>query len=426
MSDDLPEGWTSRVWTSEDLWLSTELSAADYARGRLVEFNYYYKSFSLKGWWGDDAGYPGRFVYQVYECPDDVDLDVSENLEWSEITLSEEGTRKQVRILVGREMGRVLELKFQRVPPTGDLKGLFTLKGEDCARFVELVRSLEYLPVDGTEDGQRISGELVRRVLTHPDTIQAAYEQDPERVAALISSDATASDVIAIESRREAVRVFRRLLEDDEFFAARMAEINATGREKVWQNFLEANPWILGVGLSGQLLTGWDPNKLEQVVRGSSIAGSGKRVDALMRTVGVLNSMVFAEIKHDQTALLHRVQDPYRAECWAPSPELSGGVTQIQQTVYLAREDLDERVRSTDADGVETGDVTFMIRPRSYLIAGNLKELAPDGNVHMPKVRSFELFRRNLYEPEIITFDELLARAEWHLAEAERVTQEGA
>ena len=32
---------------------------------------------------------------------------------------------------------------------------------------------------------------------------------------------------------------------------------------------------------------------------------------------------------------------------------------------------------------------------------------------------SFELYRRNLYEPEVLTFDELLARAEWYVALAE-------
>lgn len=33
--------------------------------------------------------------------------------------------------------------------------------------------------------------------------------------------------------------------------------------------------------------------------------------------------------------------------------------------------------------------------------------------------RSFELYRRNLYESEIPTFDELQARTKWLLAEAE-------
>jgi hypothetical protein len=37
---------------------------------------------------------------------------------------------------------------------------------------------------------------------------------------------------------------------------------------------------------------------------------------------------------------------------------------------------------------------------------------------HKQKIQSFELHRRHTNQPEIITFDELLARAEW-LAEAE-------
>jgi hypothetical protein len=47
---------------------------------------------------------------------------------------------------------------------------------------------------------------------------------------------------------------------------------------------------------------------------------------------------------------------------------------------------------------------------------GDLNQLKGDsGGVNVDKHRSFELNRRNLYEPEIITFDELLARAEWHV-----------
>jgi len=35
------------------------------------------------------------------------------------------------------------------------------------------------------------------------------------------------------------------------------------------------------------------------------------------------------------------------------------------------------------------------------------------------------LFRRNLHEPEVITFDELLARAEWHVKLAENQAEGG-
>lgn len=137
--------------------------------------------------------------------------------------------------------------------------------------------------------------------------------------------------------------------------------MGTNGKEAKWQRFLETNPWILGAGLSGQLLTAW-----EQTVAGSTIAHDGKRVDALMRTVGAVNSMVFAEIKHHDTDLLHQVSSPYRPSVCAPSRELAGGVTQIQQTVYSARQDIGERARSRFASQ-DPAAVSYLIRPRCYL-----------------------------------------------------------
>jgi hypothetical protein len=142
----------------------------------------------------------------------------------------------------------------------------------------------------------------------------------------------------------------------------------------------------------------------------SSVSGPGKRTDALMRTNGRIRSMIFAEIKHHRTSL---VDKEYRSGCWSPSPELSGGVVQIQQTVHLATREIQGRLADKDDRGVETGEHTYVVRPRSFLIAGSLDQLRQPSGVHRQKYESFELYRRNLYEPEIVTFDELLARAEW-------------
>ncbi|RWA16593.1 Shedu anti-phage system protein SduA domain-containing protein [Mycolicibacterium brumae] len=62
---------------------------------------------------------------------------------------------------------------------------------------------------------------------------------------------------------------------------------------------------------------------------------------------------------------------------------------------------------------LETGEYTYVVRPRSFLIVGSLDQLRGPGGIQKEKYESFELYRRNLYEPEIVTFDELLARAEW-------------
>jgi hypothetical protein len=243
-----------------------------------------------------------------------------------------------------------------------------------------------------------------------PHLTEALYRLEPSLITTLIENDVKARDVVAIAHRRAVVERFRRLLEDQQFFSEAAAEFS--GQEAVWQRLLEQNPWILGVSLTGQLLTSWSDEKLEQVVAGFSIAGPGKRTDALMHTSGRIRALVFAEIKHHDT---HLLGDEYRPGVWAPSRELAGGVAQVQRTIQLAARQIGERLSETDASGADTGEFTYLVRPRSFLILGNLAGLRGDRGVHQAKYESFELYRRNLYEPEIITFDELLARAEWHV-----------
>ena len=80
----------------------------------------------------------------------------------------------------------------------------------------------------------------------------------------------------------------------------------------------------------------------------------------------------------------------------------------------------DDYIQDAASDGSMLGTGTFIVRPRCYVIAGSLDQFVGDGGGPVPdKVRSFELFRRNLVEPEVLTFDELLARAEWHVEQAE-------
>ena len=47
------------------------------------------------------------------------------------------------------------------------------------------------------------------------------------------------------------------------------------------------------------------------------------------------------------------------------------------------------------------------------MIAGQLSEFDTENGVNEQKYRSFEMFRRNLREPEVITFDELYHRARY-------------
>lgn len=291
---------------------------------------------------------------------------------------------------------------------------MLRLDRDQSTRLIDLVKALDSIPADGDES-VRVDDQLLRDIFADPDALGRAYAQDPERFKELIRTDATAEDVIALQRRRDVVDTMRTWLNDDAAFDAESKD--AGGPERAWQRLLEANPWVLGVGLGGQLLTSWDREKLEQVTTGASIKGAGKRTDALLRTNGIIRSVVFAEIKHHRTKLLTDAH--YRSACWGPSTELAGAVVQVQQTVRMAVYDLGGYLEDKADDGSRTGTGTFITQPRAYLIVGCLAQLEGSGGPIENKVHSFELFRRNLAHPDVITFDELLARAEWHVKLAE-------
>lgn len=379
---------------------------AVYAEGRRVDRTYVSRSFPAFG-----TGVPARFVCKVFDREHATELQL-DGEEWL-VRESPKG-RVQVKLLVTREPGHISELWIQRINRSGRTPRadtVLSLSGQEAQVLAELFRNLDLIPIDGPES-VRVDDDLIREIFSHPDSLVRLYRRDPEQLRKLIADDDTSRDVVAMAGRRAQVARFKQLLEDDEFFDAEAASGYHGRPEAVWQAFFEQNPWILGAGLGGQLLTSWNHDKLEQIVAGHSVAGPGRRVDALMRTSGIVRWMTFAEFKVHRTSLLGAQPRP---GVWAPSQDLVGGVEQLLSTVQQAVTDLGEVLQSRDHDGaLVQDDTTFLVRPRSYLVIGHLGQLmGAGGGPHPEKIRCFELFRRNLVEPEVVTYDELLARAEW-------------
>jgi hypothetical protein len=385
------------------------MTAGDYARGRIPGRISTSRTFPVDRRNSADFRQPGKFAYEVFD--DDgtagkvvLDGDVFE-------VTNVAGTRTLVKALVAREAGNVVDLWLQRVPLRGNPTDVLHLHRDDARQFIDALKAIDLVDPTTGEVGTHVDQRVVAEFLNNPESVALLYGQEPERIRVLIASDEQAHDVIALAGRRTALSEFRRLLDDDEYFDGQAEQ--AGGPEKVWQSFFEANPWTLGIGLGAQLLTGWSEDRLEQTVVGQAVDRPGKRVDAFLQTSGLIRSLVFAEIKHHRTALL-RAQE-YRPGTWAPSTEAAGGVSQVQGTVQRAVASIGDRLNRKDGDGYElANEMAYLIRPRSFLVIGRLSEFVnQDGNHHPDKIRSFELFRRHLQEPELITFDELLARAEW-------------
>jgi hypothetical protein len=55
----------------------------------------------------------------------------------------------------------------------------------------------------------------------------------------------------------------------------------------------------------------------------------------------------------------------------------------------------------------------FLYQPKAFLIIGSLEQFKTEHGINEDKYSSFELFRKHITNPEIITFDELFERARY-------------
>jgi hypothetical protein len=166
---------------------------------------------------------------------------------------------------------------------------------------------------------------------------------------AYLAENVTERDIQMLLDRRKTLEYFRKLLQDPVFFASERDRL-AVGPEGVWQRFFEENTWIFGYGLTLLACERYSLDRLEQITTGSNVfTGGGKRNDALMKTKGIIQSLLFAEIKTHQALLLSPTQ--YRKpDVYQISTELSGAVSQVQKTAHKAIRDLRELHRSHDPE----------------------------------------------------------------------------
>jgi hypothetical protein len=212
----------------------------------------------------------------------------------------------------------------------------------------------------------------------------------PEIIRELAASPELHHDVYAVAAKRAALVEFETNL------------THSKVSEPTWQAFFERNPWIFGHGLNYVFLDKVGA-KLEARTTGGTFHRLGKRADGLMRTRAKVSQYVLVEIKKNSTELL---QKTYRPGCWSVSDEVSGAVTQTQKTAFeFARDHFRDDLK--DASGNSTGNIAYAVEPKSFLVAGNLAQL--EGNDD--KIACFELHRKNIRSPEILTFDELFYRA---------------
>lgn len=199
-----------------------------------------------------------------------------------------------------------------------------------------------------------------------------------------------------VEHRKGILSVFKEKLE------------SKTEDESFWQNLFKENSWIFGYGLEYKFL---NITTDQPIYTGANYNGSGdQRGDYLLNSEAEIKFTVLVEIKKPDTNLISK--NPYRNGVWKLESELLWAVSQLQ---INCNSWFREGSKSDFARDVLEKDNIYSYQPKGILIIGNTKQLD-----NREKRNTFEAFRRNLFNPEIITFDELYERADFivnHLEE---------
>lgn len=319
------------------------------------------------------------------------------------------GNTKKIVAKLFEDNRQIFVLSIQGYNPATDKphNASFSFVGNEITELIDFINSTQSMRFNSNR-AQRISDEELEKYTFTKDQLIRLMGKDPNLLSEIIETEVTSKDIVAIAYRKKQLGIFEKLLTDTDYFESIKNKANCKV-EGVWQKFFEKNTWIFGCGLGYVFLTGLDEKKLEQVVQGYSVNTHGKRSDALMKTRGILSNLCFVEIKTHRTDLLEK--DAYRPGCWAVSKELAGAVAQVQGTVELASRSLSNKLSMKDTEGNPTGEEIYNYRPKSYLVIGTLEEFLTPNGANEDKLRSFELFRKSITNPEIITFDELYERA---------------
>lgn len=179
--------------------------------------------------------------------------------------------------------------------------------------------------------------------------------------------------------------------------------------EGFWQEFFAENNWIFGYGLNYQFLHLL--NEQPQYGGGNYSGRGNQKGDYLMQTKADAGFTVLVEIKTPATKLLaYEKSEPHkvkklRNDEWLLSADLIGSISQIQVNTrtWSVNSQKSENIRSLEANRVYT------VEPKGILIIGKTDELQRNESI----ISCFESYRRNITNPEIITFDELYERAKF-------------
>lgn len=219
----------------------------------------------------------------------------------------------------------------------------------------------------------------------------------------------------AIHKEREKVlENFKKLLDNPTLFTVYeekyKAEMKGTGEEAVWHHFLKSNDWLLGLNMDIRFIQDFT----DEVSVGNP--DTANRDNPKADLMGLSDYTVLVELKTPNTDIFTKKKSSdARAGTWSFSLPFIEGFSQcLSQKSLWDKEskgkDLINKGEVVNQDKVRTVD------PKSVYVVGHKQRELPLESISkedLIKRDTFERFRRNNRNVEIITYDELYERAQF-------------
>jgi hypothetical protein len=214
------------------------------------------------------------------------------------------------------------------------------------------------------------------------------------------------------DKRKDSLIIFQSLLNETSAITEYKEKfsIRELGEECVWHHFLKNNPWILGLSVDIRFIRDFYPET------NSGISNTDGKGSPEVDMTGIRDYTVLIELKTSETLIFtEKKRSSSRANTWSFSDDFIDGVSQCLGQKF----DWDKGHKSKDLTDPKNGTVLSQdkirtVDPKTIFIIGNKeKEIPEDRNSahNFLKRDTFERFRRNNRNIEIVTFDELYERA---------------
>ncbi len=167
--------------------------------------------------------------------------------------------------------------------------------------------------------------------------------------------------------------------------------LNKKTKEDTWQELFNQNPFILSLAFGYPAIKISD----QASVGGKRLTGDGEKITDYLIKNGITNNLALIEIKKPSSALLNKTA--YRGSVYCASTELTGSVTQVLDQCYQLQQNIASIKNNNRIYDIESYAVN------SILVIGTMPS-------NEDEKKSFEMYRRNSKNVQIITFDELLLK----------------